>query len=242
MNKFFRKYNKWLLAVFGSGLMVIFLMPEIPSLVSNMGLNRSIVATVDGESISRQEWSQYQAEAQVVDRLQLTLPFVGTIDNWEQWYLLVREARQAGMIGGLATSPITDDQAIQISRSLGVSPTTVLQAYTNYIGIVNYLGHLSGSAPLSDRRLRLNGRKLFDTISAQVVSIKADTPESGQAPDDDQLQAHLDIYGDIEPGTGDHGFGYRLPDRLARVPLLHLGRTLRGLLPTRGGLGRGARL
>jgi len=215
MNKFFRKYNKWLLAVFGSGLMVIFLMPEIPSLVSNMGLNRSIVATVDGRSISRQEWSQYQSEAQVIDRLQLTLPFVGTIDSWEQWYLLVREAGEAGMIGGLATSPITDDQAIQISRSLGVSPTTVLQTYTNYIGIVNYLSHLSGSAPLSDRRLRLNGRKLFDTITAQVVSIKADTPDGGQEPDEEQLRAHLELYGDIEPGTGDHGFGYRLPDRLA---------------------------
>ena len=55
MNKFFRKYNKWLLAVFGSGLMLIFLMPEIPSLLSNMGSGQAVVGSIDGKSITRSE-------------------------------------------------------------------------------------------------------------------------------------------------------------------------------------------
>ena len=218
MNKFFRKYNKWLLAVFGSGLMVIFLMPEIPSLVSNMGLNRAVIATVDGTSITREELIEYQEQAKIIDRMQdqgaLIIPFVGQLDGWEQWYLLVREARQAGMVGGSATSPLTEDQTIQFARGFGVNPQTIQKTWVNFAGVANYLIHLNNSAPLSDRRLRRSGRRLFDTAAAQVVSIKADTPSTNIAPTEDALQAHLDAWGDTEPGQGDHGFGYRLPDRV----------------------------
>ena len=218
MNKFFRKYNKWLLAVFGSGLMVIFLMPEIPSLVSNMGLNSAVVATVDGTAITREELIEYQEQAKIIDRMQgdgaLMIPFVGTLDGWEQWYLLVREARQAGMIGGYATSPLTEDQSIQFARGFGVSPQTIQKTWVNFAGVANYLLHLNNSAPLSDRRLRQNGRRLFDTATAQVVSIKADTPSVNSTPSEEALQSHLDAWGDTEPGQGDHGFGYRLPDRV----------------------------
>ena len=218
MNKFFRKYNKWLLAVFGSGLMVIFLMPEIPSLVSNMGLNSAVIATVDGTSITREELIEYQEQAKIIDRMQdqgaLLIPFVGQLDGWEQWYLLVREARQAGMVGGNATSPLTEDQTIQFARGFGVNPQTIQKTWVNFAGVANYLIHLNNSAPLSDRRLRRSGRRLFDTAAAQVVSIKADTPSTNITPSDDALQAHLDAWGDTEPGQGDHGFGYRLPDRV----------------------------
>jgi hypothetical protein len=226
MNKFFRKYNKWLLAVFGSGLMVIFLMPQIPELVSNMGLNRAVVATVDGEAITREELISYQEQATIIDRLQdqgsMRIPFVGNIDGWEQWYLLVREARQAGMVGGSSTSPLTEEQTIQTARGFGVSPAVVQQTWANYMGVLNYLSHMGSSAPLSDRRLRGNGRKLFDMTTARVVSIKADTPSTAITHEDDALQAHLDQWGDTEPGEGDHGFGYRLPDRASiewfRIP------------------------
>lgn len=218
MNKFFRKYNKWLLAVFGSGLMVIFLMPQIPELVSNMGLNRAIVATVDGKAITREELIDFQEQATIIDRLQdqgsMRVPFVGNITSWEQWYLLVREARQAGMIGGTSTSPLTEEQTIQTARSFGVSPAVVQKTWTNYMGVLNYLSHVGSSAPLSDRRLRGNGRQLFDQTTAQVVSIKAKKPTAEVTHDDAALQAHLDQWGDTEPGQGDHGFGYRLPDRV----------------------------
>jgi hypothetical protein len=183
-----------------------------------MGLNSAVVATVDGTAITREELIEYQEQAKIIDRMQgdgaLMIPFVGTLDGWEQWYLLVREARQAGMIGGYATSPLTEDQSIQFARGFGVSPQTIQKTWVNFAGVANYLLHLNNSAPLSDRRLRRNGRRLFDTATAQVVSIKADTPSANNMPSEEALQSHLDNWGDTEPGQGDHGFGYRLPDRV----------------------------
>ncbi|MEE2718947.1 MAG: hypothetical protein VX727_04110 [Planctomycetota bacterium] len=213
MNKFLRKYNKWLLAIFGSGLMVIFLMPEIPSLLSGMGSQRAVVGTIDGESITRSELTNIQNQAQLVDRLGLQLPFIGLVDNWELWYLLVHEAKTAGMIGGTATSPIPVDSAIDISRNTGIPPMVVQQTYANWAGIANYLTHLAASSPMSDRRLRLEGRRLFDSADVQIVSLKAETPAVAIDPTEEELQAHLDAWGETEPGEGDHGFGYRLPDR-----------------------------
>ncbi len=213
MNKFLRKYNKWLLAIFGSGLMVIFLMPEIPSLLSGMGAQRAVVGTIDGESITRSELTNIQNQAQLVDRLGLQLPFIGVVDNWELWYLLVHEAKNAGMIGGTATSPIPVSTAVDISRNTGIPPMVVQQTYANWAGIANYLAHLAASSPMSDRRLRLEGRRLFDSADVQLVSLKATTPAVAISPTDEELQAHLDAWGETEPGEGDHGFGYRLPDR-----------------------------
>ncbi|MDG2200267.1 MAG: hypothetical protein P8K80_03695 [Phycisphaerales bacterium] len=213
MNKFFRKYNKWLLAVFGSGLMVIFLMPEIPSLLSNMGSGQAVVGSIDGKSITRSELIDIQNQAQLVDRMGMQLPFIGLVDNWEQWYLLVHEATKAGMIGGQATSPIPMQTAIDISRSTGIPPYTVQTTYANWAGIANYLGHIAASSPMSDRRMRLEGRRLFDAADVQLVSLKADSPEQAISPTEEELQAHLDAWGDVEPGEGEHGFGYRLPER-----------------------------
>jgi len=213
MNKFFRKYNKWLLAIFGSGLMVIFLMPEIPSLLSNMGSGRAVVGSIDGNSITRSELANIQNQAQLVDRLGLQLPFIGLVDNWEQWYLLVHEAEKAGMIGGQATSPVPMQTAIDISRSTGIPPYTVQETYANWAGIANYLSHLAASSPMSDRRMRLESRRLFDAADVQLVSLKADSPQQAITPTDEELQAHLDAWGAVEPGEGDHGFGYRLPNR-----------------------------
>ncbi|MAB82429.1 MAG: hypothetical protein CMJ24_03195 [Phycisphaerae bacterium] len=213
MNKFLRKYNKWLLAIFGSGLMVIFLMPEVPSLLSSLGSERAVVGTIDGESITRSELINIQNQAQLVDRLGLQLPFIGLVDNWEQWYLLVHEARDAGMIGGQATSSVPFDTALQISRNTGIPPYVVQETYTNYMGISNYLAHLAASSPMSDRRMRQQGRRLFDAADVQMVSLKADAPSKAIDPTDEELQAQLDAYGDVLPGDGEYGFGYRLPDR-----------------------------
>ena len=64
MNRLLRKYSKLLLAVFGTGLMVVFLMPQIPDLVSQFGARSTLVATMgqDDKPISARDWDEVRNE------------------------------------------------------------------------------------------------------------------------------------------------------------------------------------
>ena len=221
MNRLLRKYSKLLLAVFGTGLMVVFLMPQIPELVSRFGAGTTLVATLgrNGTKITAKDWNEVRNELQFLDKFQTglpPLPLIGRIETAQQYYLLVHEASEAGMIGGTITAGISDDQQLlQISRNSGFPPAVVRQALANRAGIYRYLAHVVNSGQHSDRRLKGEGRRLFDAADAQVVAVKADRPTNAKAPDQPAVQAQYEAYRDVEPGEGDHGFGYRLPNRFS---------------------------
>ncbi len=219
MNRLLRKYSKLLLAVFGTGLMVVFLMPQIPDLVSQFGARSTLVATMgqDDKPISARDWDEVRNELQFLDKVQAQfppLPLVGELKNPEQYYLLAHEASEAGMIGGIISAGLGDQELLQLSRNTGFPPATIRQALTNRAGIYRYLSHFVSAGRHSDRRLKGEGRKLFDAADAQVVSLKA-VPDNDYTPDAAAIQSHFDTYGDVEPGEGEHGFGYRLPNRLS---------------------------
>ena len=181
MNRLLRKYSKLLLAVFGTGLMIVFLMPQIPDLVSRFGAGTTLVATMgqDGTKITAQDWNEVRNELQFLDKFQAglpPLPLVGRIENPQQYYLLVHEASQAGMIGGTVTAGINDQDLLTISRNSGFPPATVRQALTNRAGIYRYLAHMVNAGKYSDRRLKGEGRRLFDAADAQIVTVQADQP------------------------------------------------------------------
>lgn len=219
MNRLLRKYSKLLLAVFGTGLMVVFLMPQIPDLVSQFGARSTLVATMgqDDKPISARDWDEVRNELQFLDKVQSQfppLPLVGELRDPEQYYLLAHEASEAGMIGGIVSAGLGDQELLQLSRNTGFPPATIRQALTNRAGIYRYLSHVVSAGRHSDRRLKGEGRKLFDAADAQVVSLKA-VPDDAYAPDEAAIRSQFDSYADVEPGEGEHGFGYRLPDRLS---------------------------
>ena len=222
MNRLLRKYSKLLLAVFGTGLMVVFLMPQIPDLVSRFGAGTTLVASMgrDGTTITARDWDEVRNELQFLDRMQGVpgglppLPLVGRIDTPEQYYLLVHEAKAAGMIGGMSASGLDSESVLLLSRQTGFPPALIRQALVNRSGIARYLTHVVNAGRHSDRRLKGAGRRLFDAADTQVVSVKADQPSSGAQPDEQAIQQQYDTYRDVEPGEGEHGFGYRLPNRL----------------------------
>ena len=220
MNRLLRKYSKLLLAVFGTGLMIVFLMPQIPDLVSRFGAGTTLVATLgrNGTKITTQDWNEVRNELQFLDKFQAglpPLPIIGRIETAHQYYLLVHEANEAGMIGGAVTAGISDQDLLNISRNSGFPPATVREALTNRAGIYRYLAHMVSAGQHSDRRLKGEGRRLFDAADAQIVSVKANRPASGKMPDEQAIQTQFETYRDVKPGEGAHGFGYQLPDRLS---------------------------
>ena len=100
MFKFLRKYNKWILAVGGTLLMIVFLIPQaISSLSQRAAVGSAVWATIgeDKEEISGEERRQTERELVVLEQLQgLGIPMIAK--EPAHWYLLVREAEDAGVV------------------------------------------------------------------------------------------------------------------------------------------------
>lgn len=113
MFKLIRKYDKWILAIGGSLLMVVFLLPQA---LQQFGANpRKATAAVleSGEKITegdlmeaRQELSMLQAMSPLITTGMLQLGFnqdgstTDDISPSMHWILLTREAERDGLIGG----------------------------------------------------------------------------------------------------------------------------------------------
>ncbi len=219
MNRLLRKYNRILLAVFGVGLMIVFLMPQLPDLMAQFGGRGSLIATMgeDGEPVTREDWQMVQQQVQILQRLEGNLPplpIIGSIgSDVQRYYLLIHEASKAGMIGGDGSVPLPPDAILTLSQQIGFAPAAVRQTLINETGIRRYLDHVARSGRLSDRRLRLESRRMLDGVDARYVVIPAEADASATAPTEADIEAQFSTYADVDPGEGDHGFGYRLPDR-----------------------------
>lgn len=99
MLKFLRKYNKWILVIGGSLLMVAFLMPNV---IQRLGANpmRRVVARLGTEKVT---WGQQIAAARELDALASFAPTLVSVvvedRNPDHWMLLVREAERGGYVG-----------------------------------------------------------------------------------------------------------------------------------------------
>jgi hypothetical protein len=217
MNRLLRKYNRILLAVFGVGLMIVFLMPQLPELLQQFGGQGSQIAIMgkDGKPVTREDWQIVQQQVQILQQMDTTLsplPIIGTIGNdLDRYYLLVHEANQAGLIGGMASAGIDPDSILALSSQIGFPPAAIRQTLINYSGIRRYLAMVASSGRLSDRRIRHEARRMLDGVDTKYVVVPAEPVDS--QPDTAALATHFETYANVEPGEGEHGFGYRLPDR-----------------------------
>lgn len=220
MFKFLRKYNKMLLAIFGVLLMITFLIPQAFNQFSQQAAARTgTVATVgDGEKISALEWDVYQRELRVIDRLRSmvgSLPGVGDIKTPEHWYLLVREAQNAGLVPVMNLRDLPPEQAQQILDASGERDIDVVQrAITHYDGVRQLLNLYTTGSLYSDRRVRSEAERLLHIATARLVVIQPDPAQSTLQPTEQQIEEQMKKYADKLPGEGEFGFGYKLPDRL----------------------------
>ena len=102
MFKLLRQYNKWILAVGGTLLLITFLMPTaIQSCAEQSAFSGSTWATYDGGSVTGAELELAQKELRVVEVLR-NPQFVqlGADRDPAHWWLLVHEATKAGLVGG----------------------------------------------------------------------------------------------------------------------------------------------
>ncbi len=224
MFKFLRKYNKWILAVGGTLLLITFLIPfAFESLGQVVARRGALWAKVGQEQqkVTVSELSRVQRELNVLQYalgrfFQPLIPGPGIVDQPEHWYLLVREAEAAGLIGGTAVVGLpfgVEQQIAQIAALSREQTPFVLQTLAKLDGVRRMIALYVDRSKFSDRHLKHRARRSFHAVTAQVVVLEATEPDTPPSFGDKELAEQLARYAENPPGEGDKGFGYRLPDR-----------------------------
>lgn len=103
MLKFLRRYNKFILVIGGSLLMIAFLVPSAIKEMGNAAANKTFLR-MDGRKVSRKEFDFSQREYQALERAPLgkmILQMHGINEGAEHWLLLTTVAERNGFVGGV---------------------------------------------------------------------------------------------------------------------------------------------
>lgn len=98
MIKLMRKNRKVLLAVFGAGLMVMFLLSG-PQSIFQPDPTKAVVAHVAGREVKAGEMGKFNSEYQAMKELAGSIIDRLGIENGEHWMLITEEAKRAGLVG-----------------------------------------------------------------------------------------------------------------------------------------------
>ena len=222
MFKFLRKYNTWILAVGGTLLMIAFLIPQaIQSLSQRAAMSQSTTAIVDGRSVTPVEWGAVQQEVSALQQMERAVgsstmfldPVVGTITDPDRWFLLTYEAEQAGLVGNRPPG-LTDEQLLQTASLFQISPDVMSRTYAKISAVNTLIDLYRRSTTPADSRAQRFARQLFHESVVQTVVMRADAENTTYEPSEEEIAEQFEKYKELNPGEGDHGFGYKLPHRI----------------------------
>jgi hypothetical protein len=219
MFKFLRKYNKYILAVGGTLLLITFLIPfAFTNLLQGVGQGGATWATINDdrpEKVTVSDLARIQRELQLLQFIAPQLAVQG-IDRAEYWYLLQREAQQGGFVAAAGTvlQGQLDQQTLALlSGASGENAQFVAETMAKVQGVSRMLQAYLASNRYSDRRLRHEARRKFHRVEILPVVLEASAPDEPATYTDQQLLDQMNTFAEDAPGEGDMGFGYRLPNR-----------------------------
>jgi hypothetical protein len=232
MIKHLQTYNKQILAVVSMLLLVVFL---APTLVTRCGGPQASSGTVyaslsDGSKLTLGELAEMRGQLAVLAMMQEPLTRqLGVEKDPEHWWLLVREARAAGLVGGqsdartvlaaaAAQRGMTADQLLgQVASSARQPGPVVLDALANLNGVQRLVTLAIGGRALSDARARTVARELLTSVDCETVMIDAATVGDRvpvDPPTADRIAATFEKGKSKLAGAGPGGIGYRWPERV----------------------------
>ncbi|MCH7993656.1 MAG: hypothetical protein IIB57_04335 [Planctomycetes bacterium] len=229
MMKFFRKYNKTLLAVFMVLLMVVFVGgPALVSLVTPTA-NAAIGESRFGP-IKQFDQSQARATTKLLQYMGYDYRFFAGLGKPLQpidWILLTREAADLGATADAAAieswllqSAGPDqlsgrDQVEILARRLDVKTDHIRAAIGELLSVQMAQLAISSASVPSEAEVRSVALRILDSVSVDTVVLPAaafvDPDETFTA---EQMKAQWSSLRDVEPGAG-LNFGYYVPPKLA---------------------------
>ncbi|MSR17752.1 MAG: hypothetical protein EXS00_01045 [Phycisphaerales bacterium] len=225
------KLAKWTLVIGMTLLLISWLVADgSTQLVRFMALSGTTWATVDGgKKVTLGDLEEIQKEMRLLDVLKdQYIETLGASKDPAQWYLLSREAEQAGLTGGMgeglraaaaigAAQKVSEAQVIGVlAGQSGLSGNETLLTLAKVAGVKRLINLTSGSPPISDNRLKQRAAELLLAVGGSAVFIDSHSAASISIPiaDEARLETHLKEHGEKSPPTDGKGFGYRLADRV----------------------------
>ena len=224
MMKFFRKYNKHLLAVFMVLLMVVFVGGQA---LENMLTPRSNIAVAESH-LGLIELA-HQRHAQNITNI---LSSMGM--NWRQpaggatkpielvdWILLTREAEKfntqaspaaiQAFLGGAAGQQRIDS----VARALRIKSEHILEAVGDLLSVQMAAGALASVTVPSTSVIRSVAQETLEKVTVNAVLLPAEAFVDPEAEfSTEKMEAQWSAFQDREPGPG-LNFGYYVPPRLS---------------------------
>jgi len=231
MIKFMRKHNKKLLAIFASGLLVVWLGSTALQEMFRPDTGSKTAGHAFGAEVTRDDVRMALSRIDVLGSLRVfwDRPWGGGMYNLPikpvdqfTWFLLDLEARRSGIdvpdkeverfikasrIHGKWLENIRDQKGISIDR--------IMACIADYVRI-GKVGQLATSAvKVSTPEVMHFIRDTSEKVSVKMALLRAsDFADADAKPDAAALEKHFYQYRELLPGEGEHGYGYKWPDRI----------------------------
>ena len=232
MIKKLQNYNRQILAAVSVLLLIVFLAPTAVTQCSQGGgsSDTAWARTSDGTTLTLGDLQDMRAQLAVLELM--GGPVVGRLGaskSPEHWWLLVKEARDAGLVGGegdgrnqleqtaARAGARPDDLLMQLASSSRQQPQVVLDTLANLRGVERLVGLTVGSGRLSDARMREAAREMLTNASCDVVVLDGAVATKAlpiDPPGEDRLAKLFEAGKDQPEGAGPGGIGYQIPDRV----------------------------
>jgi len=223
MMKFFRKYNKQLLAVFMVLLMIVFIGGSALQSMLSTRQDRKIAESRDGDiTLIQQQDANATTELLTAVGINWRSPLYGgqppieTVD----WILLLREAKRLGYKPDVTEARVSAEASgaseiiRSVARARGIKTDVVYDAMAQFRAISNAAYAIAGATRPSEAELRATARDALEQVKIRAIILPADAfvDESEVIPES-ELQAHFEKYKATEKGRG-MNFGYYQYPRL----------------------------
>ncbi|MHC4697791.1 MAG: hypothetical protein ACYTFA_13750 [Planctomycetota bacterium] len=215
MLKFFRKYNKVLLAVFMSLLMIVFVGGQALQTLFTPRTNL-IVAESNLGSIETNDQQHANATTRVLEAMGLNWrrPMGGRAEPLQlvDWILLTREAERYQAQANLSAVKawLGDDEGSvdAVARRIRTKPDRIYEALTEFRSVQIVAQAVTGACEPSAAEVRKAARDALDKVEVKAVVLPAEAFADDQANfSEARLEAQLEAHRDAKPEDG-LNFGY----------------------------------
>lgn len=237
MMKFFRKYNKHLLAVFMALLLVVWLADEAIRNILRPDEMKRVVATAFGSEIKQRDLLPTYSATGILtalglpwqQMLRISASDLGVPPNAamgrellteREWYMLVHEARRQniavppGAIMRLKENLPQAERMLEYVRDTQrVSLEQVDEAIADLLRVREAALRAASAVDVTEPEIRQQAKQVAEKVRVAFVIIPTAPFVDAKAPiDEKELQAFFDRYKDFAPGAGpDLGYGYKQP-------------------------------
>ena len=235
MMKWFRKHNKKLLAVFASGLLVVWLGGTALQQTFSRDPSKEVLAEIYGQKVRMRAWRTNLAKVSILQGLGLPWHMVAfqmipgdyysgapEVDTYD-WLCLSREAKRMGVqisrqqVEQFLSGQQGMAQRIDMLReNREVALSFVYDAVADFMRVMTASRLAMQGMDVAEPRVRLAVRDAYEKVSVKLVALRADEfLDPNEVLTDAELQQHFETYKDVLPGEDERvGYGYRWPDRV----------------------------